>query len=66
MSQFAHSDFPADFPADFHDEFGGVKMEAKIEPLRAIEKRLIGFSLGIGLLLLAMLVVANHFFPLAS
>lgn len=31
-----------------------------------VEKKLIGFSLGIGLLLLALLVIINHVFPVAS
>ncbi len=65
MSQFAHSDFPADFRTDFCDELDGVKMEAKSEPLLPIEKKLIGFSFGIGLFLLAMLAVATHFLPAA-
>jgi hypothetical protein len=35
------------------------------EPLLPIEKRLIGWSLGAGLALLALLVVINHFAPLS-
>ena len=34
------------------------------EPLLPIEKKLIGWSLGIGLALLALLIVINHFAPL--
>ena len=34
------------------------------EPLLPIEKKLIGWSLGTGLALLALLVVLNHFAPL--
>ena len=34
------------------------------EPLLPIEKKLIGWSLGTGLALLAVLVVVNHFVPL--
>jgi hypothetical protein len=34
------------------------------EPLLPIEKKLIGWSLGAGLALLALLVVVNHFVPL--
>ena len=34
------------------------------EPLLPIEKKLIGWSLGAGLVLLAVLVVVNHFVPL--
>jgi hypothetical protein len=34
------------------------------EPLLPIEKKLIGWSLGAGLGLLALLVVVNHFAPL--
>ena len=33
------------------------------EPLLPIEKKLIGWSLGIGLVLLAILVLVNHFAP---
>ena len=34
------------------------------EPLLSIEKKLIGWSLGAGLALLALLVVINRFVPL--
>jgi hypothetical protein len=34
------------------------------EPLLPIEKKLIGWSLGVGLALLALLVVINWFVPL--
>jgi len=37
------------------------KIEA--EPLLPIEKKLIGWSLGIGIVLLVVLVIINHFFP---
>ena len=30
---------------------------------QSIEKKLIGFSLGIGLFLIALLAIANHLFP---
>jgi hypothetical protein len=33
------------------------------EPLLPIEKKLIGFSLGLGIALLIILVGLNHFFP---
>ena len=36
---------------------------AEVEPLLPIEKKLIGWSLGIGLVLLVILVVINHFVP---
>jgi hypothetical protein len=36
---------------------------APVEPLLPIEKKLIGWSLGIGLVLLAVLVLINHFAP---
>ena len=35
-----------------------------VEPLLPVEKKLIGWSLGAGLALLALLVVVNHFVPL--
>lgn len=37
--------------------------EAHAEPLLPIEKRLIGWSLGLGVVLLAILVVVNHLVP---
>jgi hypothetical protein len=37
--------------------------KAQIEPLLPIEKKLIGWSLGIGLVLLVILAVVNHLFP---
>jgi heme/copper-type cytochrome/quinol oxidase subunit 4 len=36
---------------------------ANAEPLLPVEKKLIGFSLGIGLALLVVLVAINHLFP---
>ncbi len=44
---------------DLHDE-----LKAPVEPLLPIEKKLIGWSLGLGLVLLVLLVLANHLFPL--
>lgn len=35
------------------------------EPLLPVEKKLIGWSLGTGLVLLVVLVVLNHFVPIA-
>ena len=37
-----------------------------VEPLLPIEKKLIGWSLGIGLALLVVLLLANHFWPLGT
>ena len=36
---------------------------AAVEPLLPIEKKLIGWSLGLGLGLLGILVAVNHLFP---
>ena len=36
---------------------------AKAEPLLPIEKKLIGWSLGLGVGLLIVLATVNHFFP---
>jgi hypothetical protein len=36
---------------------------APVEPLLPIEKKLIGWSLTIGLVLLVILAAINHFFP---
>ena len=35
----------------------------EVEPLLPIEKKLIGWSLGTGLVLLVVLAVVNHFIP---
>jgi hypothetical protein len=37
--------------------------KAAVEPLLPIEKKLIGWSLGIGLVLLVALAIVNHLFP---
>jgi hypothetical protein len=37
--------------------------KAPYEPLLPIEKKLIGWSLGTGLVLLVVLAVVNHFIP---
>jgi hypothetical protein len=37
--------------------------KAPVEPLLPIEKKLIGWSLGIGVTLLVILAVVNHLFP---
>jgi hypothetical protein len=34
------------------------------EPLLPVEKKLIGFSLGLGITLLVILVAVNHFVPI--
>ena len=39
--------------------------DAAVEPLLPIEKKLIGWSLTIGLVLLVGLAAINHFFPVA-
>ena len=38
--------------------------KAPVEPLLPIEKKLIGWSLGLGLVLLVVLVLINRFAPL--
>lgn len=37
--------------------------DAPVEPLLPVEKKLIGYSLTIGLALLALLAAINHFLP---
>ena len=44
---------------DLRDE-----MKAPVEPLLPIEKKLIGWSLGLGIVLLVILVGLNHFVPI--
>ena len=46
-------------PPNVGEEF----RKAPVEPLLPIEKKLIGWSLGIGLVLLAVLAIVNHLFP---
>jgi len=36
----------------------------EVEPLLPIEKKLIGWSLGLGIFLLVVLLVVNHFVPI--
>jgi hypothetical protein len=42
---------------------GNELRNAAVEPLLPIEKKLIGWSLGIGVTLLVVLAVVNHLFP---
>jgi hypothetical protein len=35
-----------------------------VEPLLPVEKKLIGFSLGLGITLLIVLIAVNHFVPI--
>lgn len=37
---------------------------AAVEPLLPVEKKLIGWSLGLGIGLLIVLIAVNHFFPI--
>ena len=41
------------------------ELKAPAEPLLPIEKKLIGWSLGIGVALLVLLAVVNHFLPVS-
>lgn len=41
------------------------ELKAPVEPLLPIEKKLIGWSLGVGVALLVLLVVINHFLPVS-
>ncbi len=45
---------------DLRDEL----KNAPVEPLLPIEKKLIGWSLGVGLTLLAVLIAVNYLFPI--
>jgi hypothetical protein len=40
------------------------ELNAPVEPLLPIEKKLIGWSLGIGIVLLIVLIGFNHFVPI--
>ncbi len=41
------------------------ELKAPAEPLLPIEKTLIGWSLGIGVTLLVLLAIINHFLPVS-
>ena len=47
-------------PPDLKNEINATE----VEPLLPIEKKLIGWSLGLGLVLLAVLIAVNHFVPI--
>jgi hypothetical protein len=55
MSQFSQS--------DLHQELRQELRRAPVEPLLPVEKKLIVWSLSLGLALLAVLAAINHFFP---
>ena len=42
-----------------------AEINNQAEPLLPIEKKLIGWSLGTGLALLAILLIASRFFPIS-
>jgi len=44
---------------------GEEQTKAAVEPLLPIEKKLIGWSLGLGIGLLVILAVVNHLFPVS-
>jgi hypothetical protein len=46
--------------SDLRDE-----IQADVEPLLPVEKKLIGWSLAVGLALLVLLVLINHIAPMA-
>ena len=46
-----------------HDNIGEQIRALPAEPLLPIEKKLIGWSFGIGVVLLVVLAVVNHLFP---
>lgn len=41
-----------------------AEQDAAVEPLLPIEKKLIGWSLGIGIVFLIVLIAINHFLPI--
>ena len=46
--------------SDLRDEINATE----VEPLLPIEKKLIGYSLGLGIVLLVVLIAVNHFVPI--
>jgi hypothetical protein len=55
MSDFTHQ-------SDLRDELRSTTAE----PFLPIEKKLVGWSLGIGITLLIVLAAINHFFPVGA
>ena len=49
-----------------HSDIREELQRAPVEPLLPIEKKLISFSLGIGLVLLIVLAIVNHVYSAAS
>jgi hypothetical protein len=47
--------------SEFHEE---LRHNVK-EPLLPVEKKLIGWSFGLGVVLLLVLILVNHLFPVA-
>ena len=45
-------------------DLGNELATAEVEPLLPIEKKLIGWSLGLGIVLLVILIGLNHFVPI--
>jgi hypothetical protein len=56
MSDFTHQ-------SDLRQELQHELRTAAVEPLLPVEKKLIVWSLSVGLVLLAVLAAINHFFP---
>ncbi len=48
-------------PSDLREELN----KPGVEPLLPIEKKLIGISLGLGIVLLVILAAINHFLPVS-
>ena len=46
-----------------HSDIREELHRAPVEPLLPIEKKLIGWSFGVGVVLLVILVMLNHFVP---
>jgi hypothetical protein len=47
-------------------KIGGEIRKMPVEPLLPVEKKLIGWSLGLGLVLLGVLILPTRAFPVAS
>jgi hypothetical protein len=65
MSQYAQSDLHGALRGDLRQELHQELRTAPVEPLLPVEKKLIAWSLSLGLTLLVVLAAINYVWPVA-